>query len=595
VVGGFDVSASAGTISNNGTGTKVASGEITHTSPHAFSGGAVAFTLKWQAPTTPGLYTLYGAGVSANNDGGFNGDGVAAATLQVNVAAANQPPIANAGGPYSANVGTPIQFNGAGSSDPDGTIASYTWNFGNGASGAGVNPSYAYSTAGTYTVTLTVIDNMGATTSATTTATVAAVNQPLPPVANPGGPYSGKAGVAVQFSGAGSSDPDGVVSSYAWSFGDGATGTGVNPMHTYATAGTYNVSLTVTDNAGLTNTASTTATITTGTTPPVANAGGPYAGTVGVPVALDGSGSTDADGTIVSYAWNFGDGATGTGATTSHTYAAAGTYSVTLTVTDNDNLVAVAQTTVTVSSAPSTSTGQQLYDNNCAACHGPGGKGGPQVSVVGASPSAITGAINSVSAMSFLKGALTSADITAISDYLNSGTQPPPPPTSGGQAAYDNNCAFCHGPNGSGGSAPSVRGASSSDIVEAINEVNAMGFLKGVLSSADIKAISGFLNGATSTPPPPPPPSGSTGEQVYNNNCAACHGPNGRGGSAEGIRGSSSSEINSAINQVSAMSFLKGTLSSGDINAVASFLGGSSRQEGSTSRRRTSSSSRRGD
>jgi PKD domain len=86
-----------------------------------------------------------------------------------------------------------------------------------------------------------------------------------PPVANVGGPYTGTAGTAISFSGAGSSDPQGEALTYAWSFGDGATGTGVSPTHTYAVNGypvsTYTVSLTVTNTSGLGTAASTTATI----------------------------------------------------------------------------------------------------------------------------------------------------------------------------------------------------------------------------------------------------------------------------------------------------------------------------------------------
>jgi hypothetical protein len=86
-----------------------------------------------------------------------------------------------------------------------------------------------------------------------------------PPVANAGGPYSGTAGTAISFSGAGSSDPQGEALSYGWTFGDG-TGTGVSPMHTYPVNGyavsAYNILLTVTNTSGLSATASTVATIT---------------------------------------------------------------------------------------------------------------------------------------------------------------------------------------------------------------------------------------------------------------------------------------------------------------------------------------------
>jgi len=92
------------------------------------------------------------------------------------------------------------------------------------------------------------------------------------PIANSGGPYTGLIAQNVAFSGAGSFDPDGTIASYLWSFGDGGTGSGITPTHAYATAGTYNISLTVTDNLGAPTTANTTATITTaGSEPYLAN------------------------------------------------------------------------------------------------------------------------------------------------------------------------------------------------------------------------------------------------------------------------------------------------------------------------------------
>ncbi len=189
------------------------------------------------------------------------------ATFTVGSGGGNQPPVANLGGPYQATVGVARSFNGSGSSDPDGTIAGYAWTFGDGGTGSGVTPSHTYAAAGSYPVTLTVTDNQGSTASAGTTVTVTSGGGNQPPVAQPGGPYTGVTGTAVSFDGQASSDPDGTVASYAWTFGDGATATGPTPTHAYASAGTYTVALTVTDNLGATGTASTSATISGAGTP----------------------------------------------------------------------------------------------------------------------------------------------------------------------------------------------------------------------------------------------------------------------------------------------------------------------------------------
>ena len=135
---------------------------------------------------------------------------------------------------------------------------------------------------------------------------------------------SAKALVA-SFDGSGSSDADGTIASYAWDFGDGATGTGAKPDHTYATAGDYTVALTVTDNDGATDTVTKTVTASSNAKPTAA-----FTSSVnGLGGSFDGSGSTDSDGTVASYAWDFGDGATGTGNTADpHVCFTAGTFTV---------------------------------------------------------------------------------------------------------------------------------------------------------------------------------------------------------------------------------------------------------------------------
>lgn len=144
------------------------------------------------------------------------------------------------------------------SSDSDGTVTGWSWNFGDGSTSSSQNPSHTYSSAGTYTVTLTATDNGGATDSASTSLTVTAANQA------PTAAFSQSiSDLTVSFSD-GSSDSDGSISSRSWNFGDGNTSSSTNPTHTYAAAGTYTVSLTVTDNGGLSDTASTSVVVSTG-------------------------------------------------------------------------------------------------------------------------------------------------------------------------------------------------------------------------------------------------------------------------------------------------------------------------------------------
>ena len=173
----------------------------------------------------------------------------------------------------------------------------------------------------------------------------------LPPTAQAGGPYSSTVGTPIVFTSAGSSDPDGSIVNYAWVFGDGTTATGATVSKTYTTAGTFTVSLTVTDNAGATATDQATVTVASaggGNTPPIANANGPYSATAGVPFTLNASGSSDPNGAIVTYSWALGNGQTATGPSPSVSYAAAGTYTITLTVTDNGGLTGSDQATVNV-------------------------------------------------------------------------------------------------------------------------------------------------------------------------------------------------------------------------------------------------------
>ncbi len=175
--------------------------------------------------------------------------------------AANESPTANANGSYSGTAGILVAFDSTGSADPDGTIDAFTWDFGDGSNSSEANPSHAYASAGTYTVSLTVTDNQGATGSGSTTASITSQPGNTAPIAVANGPYTGNTGLSVPFSSTGSTDPDGNIVAYAWDFGDGSSSSEANPSHTYTAAASYNVTLTVTDNDGAPDSDTTTADI----------------------------------------------------------------------------------------------------------------------------------------------------------------------------------------------------------------------------------------------------------------------------------------------------------------------------------------------
>ncbi len=287
-------------------------------------------------------------GIGLDNDSGFGLIQAHAAVGAVSTCSScvNQPPVGEANGPYTGNEGASIAFSSAGSSDPDGIIVTYDWDFGDGETGVGPSPSHIYADNGSYTLTLTVTDDGGVIRLDTTLVTVGNAD----PTADAGGPYSGGEGSTIAFSGSVSDPGIADTHTFSWNFGDGSGASGQTVTHVYADNGLYVVTLTVTDDDGGTNSSITSATVAN--VAPTAWAGGAYAGTVGAPISFAGS-ATD-PGTlpdeIRSYSWNFGDGISGvTGQTASHTYSAAGTYIVTWTVTDKDGAEGISSAEATVS------------------------------------------------------------------------------------------------------------------------------------------------------------------------------------------------------------------------------------------------------
>ncbi len=265
---------------------------------------------------------------------------------------ANQPPTAvAAASPTTGTAPLNVTLDGSGSTDSDGMIVSYAWDFGDGASGQGQTATHTYGSEGAYTVTLTVTDDDGATDSDSVTVTVTAPTPNAPPTAvASASPASGTAPLKVTFDGRASTDTDGTITSYAWTFGDGASAQGQVVSHAYASAGTYIARLTVTDDDGATDSDTVTVTVSAPNVAPTAVASAsPASGTAPLTVTFDGRASSDSDGTITTYAWSFGDGGSAQGQVVAHTYASAGTYIARLTVTDDDGATDSDTVTVTVS------------------------------------------------------------------------------------------------------------------------------------------------------------------------------------------------------------------------------------------------------
>jgi PKD repeat protein len=181
-------------------------------------------------------------------------DGAPSAAVVTSVqVVANKPP--KAALKASATTGKApflVTFDASRSKDSDGTIASYTFTFGDGSSVTTSNPvvTHTYVSAGKYTAGVVTTDNAGAASSPATAGVEAMPNQP-PTVAFRAQPSAGVAPLTVTFTDQ-SKDSDGQVVAVRWDFGDGATSTERNPMHLYAAPGKFVVTLTATDDNGAT-------------------------------------------------------------------------------------------------------------------------------------------------------------------------------------------------------------------------------------------------------------------------------------------------------------------------------------------------------
>ena len=184
------------------------------------------------------------------------------ATVSMTTLSINDPPVASfIYEPSLPQINQLIYFNST-SYDVDNAIINWTWDFGDGTTGYREYETHSYTLVQSYTVTLTVRDELGATG----TVTMIVTSHPPPLEVNAGGPYSGIQGCLVQFTGnaTGGLPPY----SYEWRFGDGSTSAEQNPTHTYHSSDVFIVNFQVTDSLGTSVLAMTTANISSDTIPP---------------------------------------------------------------------------------------------------------------------------------------------------------------------------------------------------------------------------------------------------------------------------------------------------------------------------------------
>lgn len=252
----------------------------------------------------------------------------------------NGPPVASfTASPALVDVGESVTFDATGSTDPDGTILAYDWEFDDGSSGHGTVIKHAFPRQGRYTVGLTVTDDGGAQDSA---AAEVVVDRPPearftvnPPNALPDTPMTFDASASV--------DPDGTILSYRWHFGDGQTAEGKVRTHSYAERGAFLARLVVTDDLGVQN--ETAQTLGIADRPPVIVGASPGGHAV---VEVSNSrvfsiAATDPDGDGLVYSWTL-DGQPVGGVGSTFTFVAKDTGSHRLEVLASDGFASVNHT-----------------------------------------------------------------------------------------------------------------------------------------------------------------------------------------------------------------------------------------------------------
>ncbi|HEX6164424.1 MAG TPA: PKD domain-containing protein [Vicinamibacterales bacterium] len=321
-------------------------------------------TIRYTAPPAPTLASTQVATtvtlvVTPTNSGDFRGEFSRQLDIQLLpqgiILPINPNLVANfTFTPASPQVGQTVAFDAATSTNGGTaclTQCTYSWNFGDGTSSTGLTTTKAFSTASTFPVTLTVTDPRGASSSKTTSVTVAA---PTPPTGSfTVSPTPAPTNVDVFFNASAVQWAGRTITAYEWDFGDGTRGSGVTTTHRFFGVGTYSVILTVTDSSGTRMQLAPVALQVggAGSNGQAALSITPSSPRVGQQVVFNASASVPSTGaTIVNYRFSYGDGTVedSSNPVQSHTYGAAGVTTVTLETRDSNGKTSTVTQTLTI-------------------------------------------------------------------------------------------------------------------------------------------------------------------------------------------------------------------------------------------------------
>ena len=315
---------SGGNVVNNGGEDVTARGVCWSTSPDPTEVSSKTLDGRGNGAFTSSINGLnantkyYVRAYATNSEGTGYGDQVSLTTLE------NLPEAAFTASPTVITINQTVQFLDQSTNSP----TSWIWDFGDGGTSTLQNPSHKYSTAGTYTVSLSATNSAGSDTETKSNHITVGISVVSPIAAFTASSTIITTDESVQFTDQSLNNP----TSWSWDFGDGGTSTLPNPSHTYTTTGKYTISLTVNNTAG--SNKMTKSNYITVNPPPVL---APIAAFTAIPTTITVGQSvqfTDqSTNEPTSWSWNFGDGNESTSKSPLHTYLTVGTFTVSLTVT----------------------------------------------------------------------------------------------------------------------------------------------------------------------------------------------------------------------------------------------------------------------